>query len=517
MKKIHHRDTETQRKNIGWWSFIHVSSSVPQCLCGERSRGSALFLVLGVVAAAALMAASVLVTGDSTATTSDRHAERLHLRAAAWSGLQSLMADLAAQREDLLLGKDPRLELDLLLSDESAPDRVVVRLVPIPPDDKTPADPRAEPILTLPESARLDLNRATPEMFAALGLAEPAAAEIFARRTARPFASVEELATLASPIAPALTNLLTTLAYDPNLQTGLASPDTPHEPRVTIAQGWSEAFRQELPDQLAPTAAAIQRVLEQSPAPASDADLLTALSTQGLPRDLLPAAFDFLTTSDDLYVPGRVDLLRAPEPVLAALPGLNAERAAALVAARAQLSDDERRSRVWPLTRDLVPPEDFAKTLPWLATRSTQWRVRVQASIDARAADAPRVLRSAVYEAVLDAAGETPRLAYLREVTLLPLAQIMQTRVGTLARALAERTPPVLPSASADTPPPPATDQGRNPREDSAPSSPDVDNPSTGDAPGTTNNQGADSGADSGAGGTLVDRRRGRWNAGRTP
>jgi DNA uptake protein ComE-like DNA-binding protein len=459
--------------------------------------------VLGVVAAASLMSAAVLVTGDSTATAADRHAERVHLRAAAWSGLQSLMADLAAQREDLLVGADPRLELDLTLSDDSSPDRILVRLVPW---TKSDADPRDAAPAALPEPARLNLNLATPEMLAALGVPEPAVSEITARRAARAFASVEELATLATPIPPEITDLLTTLAYDPNIQTGLATPDAALSPRFNLAEGWSEELSTRLSKQLGPDAtAALKRLVDQTPSLKSDSDLFAALLQQGVPRDLYPAAFDILTVSDDLYVPGRIDLLRASERVLAAIPGLNKETAAALAAARAQLSEDERRSRVWPLTRDLIPPEDFTKAIPWLASRSTQWRVRVLASIESPSADAPRVIRSAVYEAVIDAAGETPRLAYFREVTLLPLAQVMRDRVGTLARAIAERTPPAPPSASLDDPPPPPPEPDSNGSENSAATPPNVDNPANGDAPA------------SGTGGILIDRRRGRWNAGRTP
>ena len=93
-------------------------------------RGSALFLVLGVVAAAAMMGAVVLSTGDSTATATDRHAERVVLRAGAWSGIQSAMAELAKQRADLLTGKPPTLTPEIVLSDEASTEKLVVRLLP---------------------------------------------------------------------------------------------------------------------------------------------------------------------------------------------------------------------------------------------------------------------------------------------------------------------------------------------------------------------------------------------------
>ena len=140
-------------------------------------RGSALFLVLGVVAAAAMMGAVVLTTGDSTATASDRHAERVLLRAAAWSGIQSAMAELAKQRPDLLAGKAPTLTPEIVLSDEASAERLVVRLLPWKEstEDTNQDTGQSEAPLATPESAKIDLNRATPEMLTALGLSEAAA------------------------------------------------------------------------------------------------------------------------------------------------------------------------------------------------------------------------------------------------------------------------------------------------------------------------------------------------------
>ncbi len=479
-------------------------------------RGSALFLVLGVVAAAAMMGAVVLTAGDSTATATDRHAERVSLRAAAWSGVQSAMAELAKQRPDLLAGKPPTFTPEIVLSDEASAEKLVVRLLPW--DDADDAE-RREPPLAMPESARLDLNRATPEMLAALGLAETAVAEIVARRGSRPFASVEELATLsvtapatdatASRGEPSLASFdpsqsLTTLSFDPNIQAGIASAEAAGALRFNIAQGWSDELGELIAKQLGAEASnAVKRLIEQNKNLSTDADFAAAIINSGIPKTLWPVAFDLFTTSDDMYVPGRVDLNLAPEVVLAAIPGIGKEHAAAILAARQQLSADELRSRVWPLSRDIMKPEEMAQAVGWLSTRSTQWRIRVQASIERGSEDGTSTIRrTATFEAVLDAASERPRLAYLREVTLLPIARAMERRVGALAKAIAEAAPPPPPTPDfdADFAPPPEPDPTFG--NDSAPETPRVDDGAKPSAPTTP------------GAGTMVDRRIGRWNAG---
>ena len=53
------------------------------------SRGSALFMVLAVVAIASMLGAVVMTAGDSTATATDRQVERIELRATAWCSGES--------------------------------------------------------------------------------------------------------------------------------------------------------------------------------------------------------------------------------------------------------------------------------------------------------------------------------------------------------------------------------------------------------------------------------------------
>lgn len=487
-------------------------------------RGSALFTVLAVVAIASMLGAIVMTAGDSTATATDRQVERIELRATAWSGVQAAMAELAAQRQDLLDGKAPVLTPETPLAEEGS-ERPVARLMAWEPEAAASRAGAAEKVYAVAEGAKLDLNRADAAMLAALGLPEATAGEIAARRGARPFTSVEELATLGSatvaevfgPGAPAPTErpagpeaaglpayaeLFTTLSFDPNVQAGLASGESAGKLRINIGQGWSDEVGRVLTEELGQAASdAVKKLVEQTKVLDTDTALAAALQQQGVPKELTGAALDVLTVSDDLFVPGRVDVMRARAEVLAAIPGIGKDKAAAIVAARGQLTEEERKGRAWPYTRGILTPEEFAKALPWMTSRSLQWRVRVQASVERAASGAApgeaKVLRSAAYEAVIDVSSERPRLAYWREITLMPIARAMEKRVSGLARSLAESRAPAAPEPEAPAEPPPP----EAPPPDGPP--PAADNPPPPPAPPA-----------SGESGAMKDRRTGRWKGG---
>lgn len=478
-------------------------------------RASALFTAMIAVAAAAMLSAVVLTTGDSTANAADRNADRMELRAIAWSGIQAVMAQLAEQRGEILAGGTPKLDAEFALADEGSV-RPVATLAPWPGNDDRAAAP-----LAVSETGKLDVNRADLAMLKALGLEDAVAQSLVDRRAARPFTSVEELATVgtistavlfgstaepndpkAGPEMPPLTDLLTTLSFDPNIQNGLASEDAAGKLRINVAGGWNERLGRVLAEQLgAETAEGVKRLLEQSKGLTTDGALAAAMRQFGVPKSMLPGAFDVLTVTDDMYVPGRVDLNAADVKVLSAIPGIGVDHAAAIVAAREQLSGEERRSRAWPLTRGILNDEEFEKAAPWLTTRSTQWRVRVQAAVTSGEGSEAKVLRSAVYEAVIDIASDRPRVAYLREITMLPVAMAMERRVATLAKALADAKPPLPPLPPAAPPPPPA-EEGPDPGDSEPPEA--VAKPAETPAP---------AGPEAG---TMVDRRTGRWRSGRT-
>jgi len=90
---------------------------------------------------------------------------------------------------------------------------------------------------------------------------------------------------------------------------------------------------------------------------------------------------DVFCATPDPYPIGRVDLLRAPAPVLAAIPGIDEATADAIVAVRGSLDDESRRTLVWPVIEGVMTEAQFQEAVDYLASRSMQWRVRIEAGI----------------------------------------------------------------------------------------------------------------------------------------
>ncbi|TVQ55848.1 MAG: hypothetical protein EA377_02845, partial [Phycisphaerales bacterium] len=108
--------------------------------------------------------------------------------------------------------------------------------------------------------------------------------------------------------------------------------------------------------------------------------------------------------------------------VLAALDGIEPDQAAQMVRVREGLAAESRGSIVWPVEEGIVSQEAFEELAGRVTTRSWRYRVRLVAGeVDADDEDV-WIGRPRLYEAVIDLAGTTPRLASLREITMLPIA-----------------------------------------------------------------------------------------------
>lgn len=480
-------------------------------------RGSALWATLLVVIIATGIAAAMMSAADVSNADTARQADRARLRALAWSGIQSAMSQLAAQREAILGGADPNLTPDLAGSDTLD---ATVTLIPIVDADAAPPDPSSavptptpsvnpslpsDTALVQSESARLDLAVATPDMLHAL-----AGASADALLAARP-SSIEEALGLPraapkpealsaaaaprnvpGPISPALTAeptttaalVLTTFSLDPNLTVG-ASPLGPAQRRISIAkEPTNESLAiidKAFADAVREAAKAIATAKER---PKTRADLLAALLAKGLAPEVVAQIDDTLTTSDDDFVPGLVDLNRASPQVLATLPGLDDASAQHLAERRAGLPADQRRRVTWPLELGLVTPDQFRALAPCVTTRSAQWRLRVEAKLGRPSKDSatskaspasgetprPRASKHLMYEAVIDIATLRPRVAYLREVTFDAATVLAASAAKPRAApepAEPEPSAPAEAPAPAELPPPPALDPAPPPSDDS--------------------------------------------------
>jgi hypothetical protein len=220
--------------------------------------------------------------------------------------------------------------------------------------------------------------------------------------------------------------------------------------------------------------------------PASLADLLAALERGGVEEGVWGEVVDACEGAPARFRAGRVDLLRATPEVLGSLPGLDQAAAERIVATRGTLDAERRRSPMWLLSDSVVSREQFGRLVDVVSCRSLQWRVRIEAGIEApgdsqaRAGDLAELPLEGrvVLEAVLDVAGTRPRVAWLRDVTY-------ETAAAMTAAAAVESEPdPVIaaeptvdPAPSALPSPPPRSDDesARKSASAKAPPAPPVD------------------------------------------
>jgi len=139
---------------------------------------------------------------------------------------------------------------------------------------------------------------------------------------------------------------------------------------------------------------------------------------QWLEADLAPGDLEVLldrtTASTQRRLVGLVNVNTARPEVLAALPGLDAGLARQIVDVRSGLSAETKSTIAWLYTQHLLEADGFKEVAPRLTARSCQFSVRcVGFGVPCG--------RYRILEAVVDLAGRTPRLAYVRDVTRLGL------------------------------------------------------------------------------------------------
>ncbi len=429
-------------------------------------RGSLLFATLVVIVIVALIAGTMLAGGVVEAQAAATSAHLTQSRLLALSGVRAAMAEMHAQRDRLLAGETPTLTREWEAFADSGRSWVV-RLLPLEPEAtpivprasrRVPADDAEPPAAPAPgepdgapasmagvavdelarsEATGLDANLATPAMLGALSSLDDADLErVLAARAGAPIQSLAELA-LESPG-------LSLFSCEPNTRVEASRAGSRGVARINVGVERTDALVARLRSDLPRDARAFIEALERAMPIASEHRLVELMIRAKLDHALWPSVLDALTTTDAAFSRGRVDLNRAPAHVLACVPGLSREVAGRIVRERDRVEPAARRSPAWLVQEGLVGPEDFAMACRWLSTRSLQWRIRVVAgytepagdpstSAPGRApddrparsdragpSDAPEsrpLLAPVEYEAVIDLAGERPRLAYLRDAT----------------------------------------------------------------------------------------------------
>jgi hypothetical protein len=364
-------------------------------------------------------------------------------RALARSGLSAIAAELDRQRRTILRGEAPDLEPQYTVFDDG--DHLgVVRLLPV--------GLRGE--LLVSEAGKLDLNLIDDTAtLVATGLVLPDLAEEIIRHRdealGRPFQSELELLGVpgmtpeilygelsrlidrgddwlgeAPGMTPGLVDVLTVYSVEPALQEN-------GKLRINLNVEWSEELEERVADRFGDEiAGGLKQIFDQGVRFDSERRMFELLRFFQVAPEEWHEPTDSFTTERGQHHRGRLDLNRAPYEALRALPGIEFEQAAQLASAQESLTSEERKSVAWPLMLGVLEPEQMDGLGGAITTRSWTWRVRFEAGM-VSAGDPDGELEGRVtYEAVIDLASPRPRIAYLRDITLLSDAVLIASRVA---------------------------------------------------------------------------------------
>ncbi len=447
-----------------------------------KRRGFVLVATVVVVAAAILVATGAIFAARATTVNARASDSDRRLRMAALDGVALVADALHNARADVLAGKTPTIESLLLVAGEDL-DRIEVLAMPLFHGEFVQS-----------EGAKLALEEVSSEMMQSLVRDQADAVVQLAERivAARPLPSIDGCAALADEgtqlralrvvmgalrelgereqaneqgdvdEALPLMGLLTAHARE-----ALVAIDG--APRLDIVAATQDSISDESGGSSAsapPTAAlaqfdesereALENAAKSSIERADDNSIARELIARGVSLARVDELLNQCTTYAGSTAPSRVDIVRADERVLAAIPGIGADKAARIIDLRDTLDEHERRGTSWLVSRRVLSAEEYGAVAGRISFRSTAWRFRVEArhelgasadentsessdsgdSRDSSATDSQDSTSSravVAFDCIVDVAGDRPRVVFLRDVSMLPTARL-------LAAALAEST-----------------------------------------------------------------------------
>jgi hypothetical protein len=405
-------------------------------------RGFVLLAVLVIVASALLVVTAVIyfaqaeTAGLAVSRERARHSVMVH------SAINVIVPRLNEQRERILSGEAAELadQYELYEADGRLG---IVRLLPL----------REGGRWLEPEAAKLDLNEVEAEQLVATGLVD---AELASRIVAfrnqtlgRPFQSVAELlhvegvspellygpfeewsittqAMASDPvdrfsIVPndlprGLADVLTVFAFEPALQRD-------GRRRISLNVPWSAELGRRLDERFGEGAGqVIKQIMDDGTTFDDETVIYRVLSFFSVPPDEWPDIIDTITADEGDYHFGRLDINTASRDALLALPGIQPEQADQIVQFRDGLDEEDRATIAWPAIHGILDPAQYQEIGGKITTRSWTYRLRFAVGeVDADDPDGP-IEGAIICEMVVDLSAPKPRIAYLRDVTLLDMA-----------------------------------------------------------------------------------------------
>ncbi len=415
-------------------------------------RGFTLIAVLVIVGSALLVATSMVFIAQAEIAGASYTARTAQTRSSVESALQVVVLRLNEQRDVILDGELPVLDEQYELYEHGST-LGVARLLPVTPDNR-----RLEP-----QAAKLDLNAEglTVEMLVATGMIDDEQAEaILNYRQRAPGQTIHSIAELlnvngisaemlygpvedlldddtdfsegdlaqrvgarfASDEPRGLADILTVFSVEPELQRD-------GRRRINLNVDWSSELGRRLADRFGQEVAdVLQNIMSDGGIEFEDLSMIfQVMASFGVEPDDWPEALDALTVTDETYTFGRVDLNTASETVLLALPTITPEQAAEIVRSRDSLTADDRATIAWPAIAGIIEPSAYPELGRWMTTRSWTYRLRVAVGeVDADDPDGP-LADPAVFEMVVDLAAPHPRIAYLRNTSMLRSAAMLSS------------------------------------------------------------------------------------------
>lgn len=414
----------------------------------HHRRAFVLVAVLVIGGSALLVATSLLFLSQADITASAGVAGAARSRALAWSGVQAVMSSLNSQRNRILQGELPDLEREYQIY-ETETRLGLIRLLPIGGTGQR----------LVPEAGKLDINSVDAETLVLTGLVDQPTAEgtiaFRDRAGGGQYQSVAELlraegvtpAGLYGPIQDltimddaqleegdvleriaerlegqslsGLADLVTVYSFEPAIQRN-------GRKRINLNVEWSDDLGRRFEDRFGREASeALKRLFDAGATFESDAKIFQVLRNLNVQPAGWPDIVDAITTEAGDYHFGRLDINTAPLEALLTLPGVTPEQASQIVDMRSDLTPEEKSTIAWPAVFGILEAEAYDELAGRITTRSWTYRVRIAAGeVDAEQPEAA-MENPVIFEAVIDLSAPQPRVAYLRDITMLQTAALL--------------------------------------------------------------------------------------------
>ncbi len=418
-----------------------------------RRRGGrkafVLVTVLIVVGAALFIATSFLFTAQAELSGAAATIDAVQSRALLHSALRAMMVELDGQRATILDGEDVRLEFQYVLY-ETSTELGVARLLPAGPGG----------VLFASENARLDINRVDAEQIVATGFVdETTATAIIALRDERggTFNTLAELLAvdgvsaetlygpledvhptddaafvegditervgdrLAGETARGLADVFTVWSFEPALQRS-------GRLRINLNTPWSEELGDRIEERYdAGVRNGLQQIMQNGQSFESDADIYNVLAFFSVEPEEWPDVVDTVTTDAEPYHVGRLNINAASYEALVAM-GMTPDEASAVIDTRDGVSREDRATIAWPAITGVIEPARYAELGDWMTVRTWLYRVRIATGTVSPDDEAGPLRSPLIVEAVIDLSAPAPRLAYLRDITMLQTTAALAAR-----------------------------------------------------------------------------------------